>query len=163
MLKKDKRRLYRRVRKTLGRFTPLRADCGALCGKRCCKADGQTGMLLFPGEGTELSVQGDEKRRIAVCLGTCRRSERPLSCRFFPFLPVTENGTIEVRLDQRALGVCPLLGVSAQVRFSQRFLHRAKRAGELLFADADCRRFLTDAADEGAQTAQIFSFFSQNK
>ena len=163
MLKKDKRRLFRRVRRTLGRFTPLRADCGELCDRRCCSADEQTGMLLFPGERTDLPVQGDEKRRVAVCAGTCERRNRPLSCRLFPFLPVLENGKVTVQLDRRAMGVCPLVEASGHVRFSQRFLHRARRAGAQLFADEDCCRFLNEAAEEGEQTAQIFAIFCEKK
>ncbi len=40
----------------LGELTPLKADCGRLCGGACCKGDAQTGMRLFPFEETSLSV-----------------------------------------------------------------------------------------------------------
>ena len=40
------------ARALVGGLTPLKSDCGALCGAACCQADedGQGGMYLFPGE-----------------------------------------------------------------------------------------------------------------
>ena len=41
-----------RARELLQTLTPLRRDCGGVCGAACCAPDedGQGGMLLFPGE-----------------------------------------------------------------------------------------------------------------
>ena len=41
-----------RAREMLMDVTPLRRDCGGVCGAACCACDedGQGGMLLFPGE-----------------------------------------------------------------------------------------------------------------
>ena len=157
---KDKRRLYRRVRRTLGKTTPLRADCGVLCEKRCCKGDGETGMLMFPGEVTALPVRIREARRLAVCEGNCNREERPLSCRLFPLLPMEdEKGNVCVVIDKRGVGICPLIEHENEVVFSQRFLHRVKKAGKLLFADAECRAFLEQCSEESRQTAQMIETF----
>lgn len=157
---KDKRRLYRRVRRTLGKTTPLRADCGVLCEKRCCKGDGETGMLLFPGEATSLLVRIREARQLAVCEGDCQRDERPLSCRLFPLLPMEdEKGNVCVVTDKRGVGICPLIEHEEEVFFSQRFLHRVKKAGKLLFEDADCRAFLEQCSEESRQTAQMIETF----
>ena len=157
---KDKRRLYRRVKRTLGTKTPLRADCGALCEKRCCKGDSGTGMLLFPQETGAFPQKICGERRLAVCGGTCKRENRPLSCRLFPLLPAqTAQGRIRVLTDSRGIGICPLVTHEKDVRFSARFLHRVQKAGKLLYADADCRRFLENCLAEGAQTAQIFETF----
>ena len=40
------------AREKLKELTPLKADCGRVCGARCCAPlEGEeTGMLLFPGE-----------------------------------------------------------------------------------------------------------------
>ena len=40
------------AREKLKNVTPLKNDCGRVCGARCCRPlDGEeTGMLLFPGE-----------------------------------------------------------------------------------------------------------------
>lgn len=39
-----------RARELLGDLTPLKTDCGRLCGGAWLPGDEQTGMLLFPGE-----------------------------------------------------------------------------------------------------------------
>ena len=38
--------------KLLEKVTPLKGDCGRVCGAACCQSDetGKGGMLLFPGE-----------------------------------------------------------------------------------------------------------------
>ena len=38
------------ARALLSNLTPLKSDCGRLCGGACCQGDDATGMLLFPGE-----------------------------------------------------------------------------------------------------------------
>ncbi len=42
----------KRARELLAEVTPLKSDCGRVCGARCCASlEGEeTGMLLFPGE-----------------------------------------------------------------------------------------------------------------
>ena len=42
------------AREKLNSVTPLKRDCGRVCGSRCCDSlEGEeTGMLLFPGEDT---------------------------------------------------------------------------------------------------------------
>ncbi len=156
---KDKRRLYRHVHRILGTKTPLRADCGTLCGKRCCQGDSTDGMLLFPEEKTVLHVQKNGRRQVAVCGGVCKRSTRPLSCRIFPLLPVQTAHGIRVQTDKRGLGICPLVRHEEDVRFSERFLHRLKKAGKLLYADADCRAFLEQCLAESAQATRIVEAF----
>lgn len=84
---RKQQRIYQKAFRLLRYATPLRTDCGVLCGARCCKGDDETGMLLFPGEPTALRVIETEGRRLAVCGGVCDRNERPLSCRIFPFFP----------------------------------------------------------------------------
>ena len=44
--------LIETARRKLETLTPLKTDCGRLCGARCCASlEGEeTGMLLFPGE-----------------------------------------------------------------------------------------------------------------
>ena len=46
----DKIYLIKKAYELLDRVTPLTYDCGKLCGGRCCKGDGNTGMWLFPYE-----------------------------------------------------------------------------------------------------------------
>ena len=42
----------KKAREILAEVTPLKGDCGRVCGARCCRPleTEETGMLLFPGE-----------------------------------------------------------------------------------------------------------------
>ena len=117
--------LLSRARAMLECLTPLKEDCGRLCGAACCRCDedGQGGVYLFPGEEAlygdlpeGFSLTRDDAvlpgMTLLTCQGRCERSLRPLSCRLFPLTPVlvTENGQekLKVRMDPRAFAVCPL-------------------------------------------------------
>ena len=137
------------VRQLLEDVTPLKADCGRICGAACCASlpGEETGMLLFPGEeplyrgkpGWKLLRAGPDP--LAVCPGRCAREERPLSCRLFPLLPVLRDGAVHVETDLRARAVCPLArqGKSAM---NPAFQDAVRRAGELLAEDGAQRAFL---------------------
>lgn len=136
--------LYKKVFKILSEFTPISADCGTLCDCACCKGDEDTGMLLFPFEETTLEVKVLKNgQRLAICNGSCERSNRPLSCRIFPFFPtVDSNRKIKVHLDMRAFNICPLVCYAENVKFDKRFLKSVKKVGNLLKKDAECLEFL---------------------
>ncbi len=152
--------LYSKVFKVMGNFTPLKADCGVLCGGACCKGDSNTGMILFPFEKTELEVKCTENgERLAVCNGTCDRSKRPLACRIFPFFPtVDENGKIYVELDYRAFRVCPMVEHFEEIAFDKRFLKSVKKAGKILVKDEACRIFLEKSTEE---IDEFYSFYKE--
>ena len=133
--------------------TPLKADCGLVCGHACCQPDetGRGGMLLFPGEeqlyeGKQgFAVVPDASLGISalllICEGQCDRNDRPLSCRIFPLLPRLRDGRVRVVRDRRGFEVCPLLpsGLSA---FDPGFIMAVRTAGEVLYAVEAHRRFL---------------------
>ena len=113
------------ARQLLEQLTPLRRDCGRICGAACCQADedGQGGMLLLPLEDrlydslpSGMRIQRDDailpEMKLLVCDGTCDRTERPYACRVFPLTPVLESQDGKERLrvivDPRAYAVCPL-------------------------------------------------------
>lgn len=147
---KDKyEKLYKEANRILGCKTPLKKDCGTVCGAACCKGDKDTGMLLFPFEETTLTVNEKDRVRLAVCDGKCKREERPLSCRIFPFFPyVTAQGKITVIPDIRGVNVCPLVSNFSEVQFDRGFLWRVKKVGRLLYANEACREFLTETSRE---------------
>ena len=131
-----------KARALLETLTPLKKDCGRLCGARCCESlEGEeTGMLLFPGEEACYAdkpgwkLKEAENGTIVICPGRCERTERPLSCRMFPLLPEqTAEGGIRVRTDLRARAVCPLAkqGLSAM---DPDFREAVRAAGEVLSA-----------------------------
>ena len=141
--------LYRKINAIMDTLTPLRVDCGVLCGGACCKGDSQTGMRLFPHEESVLPVIEENGVRLAVCNGTCDRDTRPLSCRIFPFFPtLDEKGRVFVETDDRALRLCPLLTHSDEIVFDRRFFRALKKVGKLLAKDPECRAFLKETTAE---------------
>lgn len=157
---RKQRRIYRTAARLLRYSTPLRADCGALCESACCRGDDETGMLLFPGETTPFRVAAQNGRRVAVCGGTCRRTDRPLSCRLFPFLPFpADDGTVSVRPDPRGRGVCPLVRLEQEAAFSHRFLHRVRRVGKLLLRDEETCAFLWSLRREAEACEEMRRLF----
>ncbi len=142
-------RLYKRAKKIIGDKTPLKNDCGEICGGACCKGDENTGMILFPFEKSNLTVTEKDGIRLAVCEGTCNRCERPLSCMIFPFFPyLTQGGRVKVVPDIRGYNICPLVREFSSVRFDRAFLRRVKEVGRLLIADEECREFLYETSRE---------------
>ena len=51
------------AREILAEITPLKRDCGRVCGRRCCSSpEGEDrGMLLFPGEEDLYEEQTEEE------------------------------------------------------------------------------------------------------
>lgn len=123
------------LRAELRSVTPLKTDCGELCGGFCCKGgervgdDGDYGMLLFPGEetffrradGYELSAQlasDGGSLSFVCCTKPCERRFRPLSCMIFPLIPylppecrtpASARGALTAVPDSRAAWLCPLV------------------------------------------------------
>ena len=157
MNEKEYEILYKKAYRLFDGVTPLKKDCGALCGRACCRGDKTKGMLLFPHERTALRVIEANGLRCAVCGGTCARAERPLACRMFPFFPLTDrNGRVTVGIDRRAFGVCPLARQWQNVRFSKVFLRRVLAAGQLLARDPECRAFIESISAEIEELAAFY-------
>ena len=143
------------ARERLGEITPLKTDCGKVCGARCCRSleSEETGMLLFPGEEEAYSGKPGWKLletpagTLAVCPGACERSERPLACRIFPLLPVLRDGTVKAAADQRAKTVCPLLRQGIR-GMDPAFTDAVREAGRMLAEDPEQRRFLETLTEE---------------
>lgn len=151
--------MYDKLYRLFDGVTPLKKDCGAVCGSLCCKGDDKTGMLLFPNEKTELKVYCRDGLRYAVCSGECDRQKRPLSCRIFPFFPMlSESGKITVSADVRGYDICPLVRRSEEVVFDRRFLKNVKKAGKILSKDDECRSFLLEIT---AQIDELYEFFDK--
>ncbi len=111
---------YEQLYAVIGELTPLKSDCGRLCGGACCAVgDDQPGMYLFPGEEAVYAglsgfalrgahLPGYGAIQLLDCGGACGRSLRPLSCRIFPLAPKVHYDTVNARLDPRGRPVCPL-------------------------------------------------------
>ena len=139
----------KKAREILGEVTPLKGDCGRVCGARCCRSlEGEeTGMLLFPGEEEAYlekpgwTVRETPAGLLAVCPGRCERSERPLACRIFPLLPVLREDGVKAAADQRARAVCPLLRQGIR-GMNPAFAEAVREAGRILAEDPEQREFL---------------------
>ena len=139
-----------RARKILEDVTPLRSDCGRICGRACCGQDenGKGGMLLFPGEEAlyrdsgDFTVRKDESvlpdGALVTCLGRCDRRERPLSCRFFPLRPTAGGKAV---MDRRASWLCPLYEAGKE-GLSPEFVSAAGEAAGILAECGEHVRFL---------------------
>lgn len=146
----DYSKMYKKIFEILGELTPLKADCGKLCGGACCKGDENTGMRLFPNEESELLIKELESGvRLAVCDGTCERNKRPLACRIFPFFPtINDKGKIFVEADTRAVRLCPLITHSDEIIFDPKFFKALKKVGKILSKDPKCKEFLIETTKE---------------
>ena len=158
-----------------GQVTPLKRDCGRVCGARCCSSlEGEeTGMLLFPGEealyrhreGWQLKKTRDGW--LVICPGVCDREERPLACRLFPLLPLPETAEgaetampageaeqVRVTVDERARGVCPLVKNGIQ-GLDPAFRQAVRQAGEVLLQEEEQRAFLLRLKEEQRELREL--------
>ena len=156
------------AREKLNQPTPLKRDCGRICGARCCRPlEGEeTGMLLFPGEADAYDGKAGWQTRqtaqgiLLVCPGSCRREERPLSCRLFPLLPlIGDGGEIRVVTDLRAQAVCPLARQGKNA-MDPAFIDAVREAGKILAEEDEQAVFLAMLAEEQAELKRLRDRFS---
>ena len=153
---------YAEIYELLNDITPLKEDCGRVCGGACCRCeqDDTLGMRLFPHEPCLLegqygahTVTDTDGTPLVVCGGRCEREKRPLSCRVFPLFPyVTREGRVKAVYDPRAFRVCPLVKRNENVPLRRDFVRAVRKAGRLLMRDEACRAFLQ------AQSREIDEF-----
>lgn len=144
----------------IGNKTPIPADCGELCGAKCCKGGKHDGMLLLPGEEVFLRHSSGIRLRktaggvrYAVCDGRCNRRLRPFMCRIYPLVMVPEGDSCRVIADPRAKYHCPLL--QAKEYIDRDFIAAVKRAGDILLQDPDGRAFLEKLGGEIAEYSRF--------
>ncbi len=145
----------RKARELTAEVTPLKTDCGKVCGARCCRSleEEETGMLLFPGEEEDYrgkpgwTVKETGTGALVICPGECDRAERPLACRIFPLLPVIREGNVRVAADQRARAECPLLRQGIR-GMDPAFTDAVREAGKTLAEDPRQLAFLEKLTEE---------------
>ena len=128
------------AREMLAEITPLKKDCGQMCGARCCRSlpGEETGMLLFPGEESLYRdregwrVLDTEQGMLVICPGTCR---------IFPLLPVLRGTEIKTATDLRARPVCPLAQIGKKA-LDPAFVAAVAEAGRRLAEDEEQAAFL---------------------
>lgn len=147
------------ARELLSDLTPLKTNCGRICGGACCQPDpeeeGENGMLLFPHEeelyqqpieGFPFHLSDDDTlypggKRL-VCAGKCVREHRPLACRIFPLRMAVKPDGVTAEIDPRAWWICPLCEQGGLRAMSGAFVDAVKQAGEILYRDAELRAAL---------------------
>ncbi|MDY3929646.1 MAG: hypothetical protein SOZ34_09840 [Clostridia bacterium] len=140
--------------------TPIKADCGQLCDRICCRGE-DSGMYLFPGElnvyrllnpswseieesDFEYEFDGRTERvPILFCNGNCDRYQRPLACRIFPLTPyLNKEGKIEVIIDPRAKSMCPLAKGLNIDEYSPLFVKNIRKCFNILTKNKKVYTFL---------------------
>lgn len=166
-IKMKPQEFYSAVYKIIGDATPIKADCGKLCGNACCAVtDEITGMYLFPKENvmyenmppwgeiyeTDFTYGDNKETDLFTCDGTCERERRPLSCRIFPLVPYAHPGEkLKIVMDIRGRGMCPLADAIKTEELSAEFVEKVTRAMKLCMCNKETREFiyaLTDSIDE---------------
>ena len=150
---------YYQIKRIMGNCTPLLVDCGGLCANACCQGDGDTGMYLFPKEVENVkqdplltvvdsaffysSESKTCQTKMALCNGRCNRPTRPLSCMIFPFFPYLNlYGELDVRLDVRGRGICPLIGSNDRTLLDETFISRVEYISKILVQNQEVFAFL---------------------
>lgn len=152
--------VYLQLYRLFDNCTPLKVNCGELCGSICCKGD-DSGMYLFPGEKevykllntsrinisrSDFSYRYEDKDYnvpIALCEGNCDRYDRPLACRIFPLTPyINKDGELDVIIDPRAKALCPLAKAFYIEDFEDEFVRRVRLAFVLLMKNKHVRAFM---------------------
>ena len=157
---------YEPLYRLLDDVTPLKKDCGLLCGGICCKdTDEETGMLLFPFEeqlfkdcdfakvvtsNCEYGEKGTSK--LLLCKGECDRKKRPLACRIFPLLPYRhQNKPLEIIMDPRGKGMYPLARSLKKEQLEPLFVERVTAVCKEILKLKDGAAYidmLSDLADQ---------------
>lgn len=146
---------YQEIYKILEQATPLKEDCGQLCGEVCCKqSDENLGMYLLPGEVAMFHGQEDwlvweeqnpeyydfppswDKTVYFIrCIKACPWEKRPIQCRTFPLAPhLTKKGELILIRETIPLPYqCPL--ITNKVPLEEKFIRGVFKAWSKLIQD----------------------------
>ena len=158
-----KKSTYKAIYRLLDRVSPLKTDCGKLCGAACCTCGGDgegddfdLGIYLLPGEekiftGKEDWLKWSRERAedyefpdswkgyiyFVRCKNPphCPREFRPLQCRFFPLTPhIGEDGKLRLILSPLELPYeCPL--IRDKMQLEDRFIRATYTVWKHLIRD----------------------------
>ncbi|MGN1098595.1 MAG: hypothetical protein ACI4SS_06845 [Clostridia bacterium] len=152
------KKMYEMAYEVLEDVTPIKADCGLLCDKACCKVEEEiTGMYLFPEENvmfrdlppyarlydTDFEYDYGRYADLFTCDGHCDRSRRPLACRIFPLLPYWHEGEeMKIIVDPRGKGMCPMARTLEVKDFDPDFVDAVTRSMNIIMKNKQARNFV---------------------
>ncbi len=141
--------LIKRAYEYLDRVTPLKYDCGRLCGKACCKGEGEIWLLpnelkLFEAkDGFEIKHFEGEYNLKCTALCDKDRTVRPFCCRIFPYFPIVQKAgdRLKIRLicDPRGTSFCPM--ARGEVKCTPDFARAVRKAVRLLCTEKEYFEF----------------------
>lgn len=172
-------KIYKEAYRLLENTTPLKVDCGRLCGGICCDDGGieDAGMYLYYKEEVMFKNPSfpvrieksafeyggyDKKALILMCEGKCSRAERPLSCRIFPLIPYKkENESLKIIIDPRAKSMCPLAKTFTLSDFDEKFLSRTRLIFKVLSHNKYINDFIIEQSYLLDEVAELESKFKK--
>lgn len=153
--------IYLQLYRLFDSSTPIKADCGQLCGSLCCQGD-DCGMYLFPGEIEVYKLLspkwvrieksdfyykfGDKRYNVPLllCDGDCDRFERPLACRIFPLTPYIKDDKLEIIIDPRAKSICPMAKGLYLEDFDSDFIANIKKSFVFLMKNKHFKHYMNE-------------------
>ncbi|WP_347488596.1 hypothetical protein [Desulfoscipio sp. XC116] len=158
---KDYQHLYRLTADP----TPLKENCGTLCGSVCCQPgrDNDLGIYLFPGEEVMFNrrenwliweAQDPAEQLFPAswpdpvyfvrCTRPCPREARPLACRFFPLAPhLQQDGSLLIIYETLELPYsCPL--ITSDLPLQRDFIETITKAWRIMLKDSRIRDFVEE-------------------
>ena len=156
--------------------TPLRYDCGELCGSYCCQNnadEGETmGMWLLPFEKELLTAldnnenkhytfeEANDGTQTVYCNGRCERAFRPFACRIYPFyahIGKKQDGRtkITIKRDPRAKLTCPIAMTTSYLRPTIEFVTAAKAAVRELMKDDIIKKDIIEMSEFLAEIEEM--------
>ncbi len=90
----------------------------------------------------EFEIKDTDDAKVLICGGRCQREFRSFMCRIFPYYARidSQTGRISLRIDPRAVNVCPMALKKRGTRHSVYFHRNAVRAVRTLLYDEDFKR-----------------------
>ena len=178
--------IIEKAREYLENITPLKGDCGLLCGSVCCKrpdaeSSDNLGMWLFPYEDIlyknnsyfkVIQADGNCSYPFLLCgysedkNNFCKREERPLFCRFFPYFPIIEKVEktnknrkyrIKIMIHPTALNMCP--AILNKLKITSEFSRALKKAVYIMLNQSENSQEILNYLTETGEYLKSISEF----
>lgn len=162
--------VLQQAKAVLERVTPLKHDCGAVCGAACCPRLRSAGRgkrhVLFPGEAAAAGFAAVDtpEGRLLLCSGRCAREDRRWRAGCFRCFRISVRTAAFVRYTiRRAYRVCPLVRLRERVPLDREFVRAVRRAGRILAADEMLRADLCGRRGKSTNSTDFFGWMREGR